>query len=122
MPDWTFEGVVESAIRTTGLSDFGGTEHEEGLRLLVDDYRSRAGLTEVGSKRTRGALTQHRVKRLLIEHGAEVIPSPQSKAAYDETCATIAVPDMAHADKLAAALREMDGIETAYAKPAEELP
>jgi len=29
---------------------------------------------------------------------------------------------MACAHKLAAALREADGIETAYAKPAEELP
>ena len=79
------------------------------------------------AKRTRGehaALTHHRVKRLLTEHGAEVISSPESKAATAETAtsATITVPDMARADKLAAALRELDGIETAYAKPAEELP
>jgi hypothetical protein len=69
MPDvaWDFEGVVESAVRTAGLSDFGGTEHEEGLRLLVDDYRSRAGLTEVGSKRTRGALKGLLVARLLSQ-------------------------------------------------------
>ena len=79
------------------------------------------------AKRTRaahGALAHHKVKRLLTEHGATVIPSPESKAATDETAtsATITVPDMARADKLAAALRGMDGIETAYAKPAEELP
>jgi hypothetical protein len=37
-------------------------------------------------------------------------------------CATIVVADMACASKLAAALRGMDGIETAYAKPVEELP
>jgi len=67
-------------------------------------------------------LTQQKVKRLLTEHGAEIIPTRESKAATPETSATISVPDMACADKLAAALREMDGIETAYAKPAEELP
>src|SRR5215217_4205102 len=64
---WDFEGVVESAIRTTGLSDFGGAEHEEGLRVLVDDYRSRAGLTEVGSKRSRGALKGLLVARLVSQ-------------------------------------------------------
>ena len=69
-----------------------------------------------------GALTHHKVKRLLTEHGAEVISSQESKDAAREASATISVPDMARADKLAAALREMDGIETAYAKPAEELP
>ena len=77
--------------------------------------------------RTRGehaALTHHTVQRLLTEHGAEIIHSPESKTATDETstCATIAVPDMARAAKLAAALRDMSGIETAYAKPGEELP
>jgi hypothetical protein len=77
------------------------------------------------AKDTRGkhaALAHHKVKRLLTEHCAEIISSQDSKTATSETSATIAVPDMARADKLAAALREMDGIETAYAKPAEELP
>jgi hypothetical protein len=82
------------------------------------------------ARRTRGArgehaaLRHHKVRELLTEHGAEVIHSTESKAASRETptCATIAVADMACASKLAAALREMDGIETAYAKPGEELP
>ena len=70
-----------------------------------------------------GVLAHDKVKRLLTEHGAQLVPSTESAAASEtSTCATIAVPDMACADKLAAALREMDGIETAYAKPAEELP
>ena len=64
---WDFDGVVESAVRTTGLSDFGGDEHEEGLRVLVEDYRSRAGLTEVGSKRVRGGLKGLLVARLLSQ-------------------------------------------------------
>src|SRR5689334_2233291 len=76
MPDWTFEGVVESAVRTTGLSDFGGTEHEEGLRVLVSDYQSRAGLTEVGSKRTRGALKGLLAARLMSQPAIEVHPQP----------------------------------------------
>jgi hypothetical protein len=70
------------------------------------------------------ALTDHKVKRLLTEHGAEVIHSPEPRSAGSATpmCATIVVADMACASKLAAALRGMDGIETAYAKPVEELP
>ncbi len=81
--------------------------------------------TQKHAKRMGGehaALTDHKVTRLLTEHGAEVISSQESRAATSDTSATISVPDMACADKLAAALREMDGIETAYAKPAEELP
>src|SRR5689334_1943044 len=76
MPDWTFEGVVESAVRTTGLSDFGGTEHEEGLRVLVSDYQARAGLTEVGSKRTRGALKGLLVARLMSQPAIEAHQQP----------------------------------------------
>lgn len=81
------------------------------------------------AKRTHGehaALTHHKVKRLLTEHGAELVTSPDATTATAEpsasASATIAVPDMARADKLAAALREVEGIETAYAKPGEELP
>jgi hypothetical protein len=36
----SFEDIVAAAVRTTGLSDFGGTAHEEGLRVLVDDLAS----------------------------------------------------------------------------------
>ena len=64
---WDFDSVVESAIRTTGLSDFGGVEHEEGLRVLVSDYRERAGLTEAGSRRVRGALKGLLVARLVAQ-------------------------------------------------------
>jgi hypothetical protein len=69
------------------------------------------------------ALAHHRVKQLLKEHGAELLGTEEPTAAGDEIAlATIGVSDMACAQKLAAALREVDGIETAYAKPAEELP
>ena len=81
------------------------------------------------SKRMRGervehpALAHRKVRQLLAEHGAELLGTEQAPLTRDETAsATIAVSDMACAQNLAAALREMDGIETAYAKPAEELP
>ena len=72
----------------------------------------------------RPALTRRDVKRLLSEHEAELIVSPARKTVRDapSESATIAVPDMARANKLAAALRDMEGIEAAYAKPGEELP
>jgi uncharacterized protein YbjT (DUF2867 family) len=70
------------------------------------------------------ALTGREVKRLLAEHEAELIVSPVRETARgaSSASATIAVPDMARADKLAAALRDMEGIVAAYAKPGEELP
>ena len=76
---------------------------------------------------TRGAkpaLTRREAKRLLAEHEAELLVSPRRKTApgAPSVSATIAVPDMARADKLAAALRDMEGIVAAYAKPGEELP
>jgi hypothetical protein len=36
--------------------------------------------------------------------------------------ATVQVPDMERATRLAAAVRDLEGVETAYAKPGEELP
>ena len=75
-------------------------------------------------ERGHAALADESLKRLLAKYGAEVVHSPDSKEIDDESpqSATIACRDMACADKLATALREMDGIETAYAKPGEELP
>ena len=79
--------------------------------------------------RTRGgrdehpALVHRKVRQLLTEHGAEVLGTQEPTSAGDGMAtAMIAVRDMACAHKLAAALREADGIESAYAKPAEELP
>ena len=46
----SYEDIVAAAVRTTGLSDFGGTSHEEGLRVLVEDMASpEAGLTPRGN-------------------------------------------------------------------------
>ena len=46
----SYEDIVAAAERTTGMSDFGGTAHEEGLRVLVEDLASpEAGLTPRGN-------------------------------------------------------------------------
>lgn len=62
--------------------------------------------------------------RVIAEHDGVLLPAfePDRSAGEPSESATIAVPDMGRADQLAAALREIDGIETAYAKPGEELP
>ncbi|GAB3247479.1 sulfotransferase family protein [Nocardioides dilutus] len=46
----SYEDIAAAAVRTTGMSDFGGTAHEEGLRVLVEDLASPdAGLTPRGN-------------------------------------------------------------------------
>ena len=46
----SYEDIVAAAVRTVGMDDFGGTAHEEGLRVLVEDLSSpEAGLTGRGN-------------------------------------------------------------------------
>jgi len=46
----SYDDIVAAAQRTTGLSDFGGTDHEPGLRTLAEDLASpEAGLTPLGN-------------------------------------------------------------------------
>jgi len=64
----SYDDIAAAASRTTGLTDFGGTAHEEGLRLLVDDLASpEAGLTPVGNYFHRGQVKSALVGRLLTE-------------------------------------------------------
>ncbi|WP_110206913.1 sulfotransferase family protein [Nocardioides daejeonensis] len=66
----TYDDIAAAAVRTTGLSDFGGTEHEAGLRLLVDDLNApTAGLTGVGNYMQRAQVKSALVGRLLSQHG-----------------------------------------------------
>jgi len=63
------------------------------------------------------------LRKILAEHDAVVLPS--SVSADDDDAfpyTTIQVPDMERANSLATALRAVDGVESAYAKPGEELP
>ncbi|MFS3127374.1 sulfotransferase family protein [Nocardioides sp. Bht2] len=66
----SFDDIAAAAVRTTGLTDFGGTEHEEGLRLLVDDLNAEtAGLTGVGNYMQRSQVKSALVGRLLSQQG-----------------------------------------------------
>jgi hypothetical protein len=64
----SYDDIAAAAVRTTGLTDFGGSAHEEGLRLLVDDLASpEAGLTPVGNYFHRAQVKSALVGRLLTE-------------------------------------------------------
>ncbi len=64
----SYDDIAAAAVRTTGLADFGGTAHEEGLRLLVDDLASpEAGLTGEGNYFQRSQVKSALVGRLLTQ-------------------------------------------------------
>src|SRR4051795_1166717 len=64
----SYEDIVDAAQRTTGMSDFGGTAHEEGLRILVEDLNSpEAGLTGKGNYFQRSEVKSALVGRLLTQ-------------------------------------------------------
>ena len=64
----TYEDIAAAAMRTTGLDDFGGTAHEEGLRVLVEDLGSpEAGLTPRGNYFQRSEVKSALVGRLLTQ-------------------------------------------------------
>ena len=71
-------------------------------------------------RRARDCLARRDVERLLREHHAQALP----ETAGDDplTPLTIAIADMSRAERLAAALRALEGVAAAYAKPGEELP
>jgi hypothetical protein len=64
----SYEDIVAAAARTTGLSDLGGSAHEEGLRVLVEDLASpEAGLTPRGNYFQRSEVKSALVGRLLTQ-------------------------------------------------------
>ncbi|MEP9392773.1 sulfotransferase [Gordonia sp. VNK1] len=63
----TVDDLHESAIRATGLDDFGDGAYREPLQILLDSYAEEAGLTELGSKMFRFFLKGALVARLLSE-------------------------------------------------------
>jgi hypothetical protein len=71
----SFEDIRAAAVRTTGMDDFGGTEHEEGLRLLCEDLAKNGGLTPEGNYMQRTFIKSALVGRLLSEHGFKEHPS-----------------------------------------------
>jgi hypothetical protein len=71
----SYDDIAEAAVRTTGLDDFGGTEHEEGLRLLCEDLVEHGGLTPEGNYLQRAQVKSALVGRLLSQHGFAEHPS-----------------------------------------------
>ena len=64
----SYDDIAAAAMRTTGLDDFGGTAHEEGLRVLVEDLASpEAGLTPRGNYFQRSEVKSALVGRLLTQ-------------------------------------------------------
>jgi len=64
----SYEDIVAAAERTTGMTDLGGTGHEEGLRILVEDLNSpEAGLTGKGNYFQRSEVKSALVGRLLTQ-------------------------------------------------------
>jgi hypothetical protein len=84
----------------------------QSARRLADELAGRAA-TSAASRKLRGVVDAH---------NGVVLPSTTPAEHGDSVFTTVQVPDMDRANKLATALREMPGIEAAYAKPAEELP
>ena len=70
----SYDDIAAAAVRATGLSDLGGTEHEEGLRILVDDYIGQAGLTRAGNARMRASVRGLLVAKLMAEAGFAAHP------------------------------------------------
>ncbi len=71
----SYDDIAAAAMRTTGLDDFGGTEHEEGLRLLCEDLVEHADLTPEGNYMQRAQVKSALVGRLLAQHGFAQHPS-----------------------------------------------
>jgi hypothetical protein len=102
----SYDDIVAAAERTTGMSDFGGTAHEEGLRVLVEDLNSaEAGLTGRGNYFQRSEVKSALVGRLLTqaqfnarpEHAAVPIERPIFVMGLPRT-GTTALHRLLHAD------------------------
>jgi hypothetical protein len=65
----TVEDLHASAIKLTGLTDFGDDEYREGLGVLLDSYAQDEALTELGRRVKRSELRGALVARLLSEAG-----------------------------------------------------
>ena len=108
----SYDDIVAAAQRTTGMTDFGGDGHEEGLRLLVEDLSSpEAGLTPRGNYFQRSEVKSALVGRLLTqaqfnarpEHADVVIERPIFLMGLPRT-GTTALHRYLHADPAAQGL------------------
>ena len=84
------------------------------------EYEGARGKPEEG--KTAAPPVTARVKRLVADHDGQLSLTPSEPGTSPPSMAMITVPDMDRANALANALRDLDGVETAYSKPGEELP
>lgn len=70
----TVDDLHESAMRATGLDDFGDDGYRDALGVLLDSYARDAGLTPLGSKMFRYFLKSALVARLLSERAWRTTP------------------------------------------------
>lgn len=71
----SLEDITAAAVRSTGLSDFGDDDHEEGLTVLLEDYASASGLTGIGNYRMRGMVKGLLVAKLMARQGFAANPT-----------------------------------------------
>lgn len=64
----SFADIAAAAARSTGLSDFGGTSHEEGFGILCDDMAASMDLTGVGNYMYRQMIKSALTARLIAEN------------------------------------------------------
>ncbi|MGN6678368.1 MAG: sulfotransferase, partial [Streptosporangiaceae bacterium] len=65
----TVADLHASAIRLTGLEDFGADDYTDGLAVLLESYARDENLTPLGSKMSRVFLRGSLVARLISEAG-----------------------------------------------------
>jgi hypothetical protein len=70
----TVEELHASAMKITGLSDFGSTEYLEALTVLMDSYARDEQLTPLGNKVKRAELRSALVARLFTEEALKQNP------------------------------------------------
>ncbi|MBB3045232.1 sulfotransferase family protein [Nocardioides soli] len=108
----SYDDIVAAAVRTTGMDDFGSGEHEDGLRVLVDDLSSpEAGLTPRGNYFQRSEVKSALVGVLLTqaqfaahpEHRDVPIERPIFVTGLPRT-GTTALHRLLHADPMAQGL------------------
>ncbi len=71
----TVADVHNSAMKITGLSDFGGTEYLEALEVLMDSYARDEKLTPFGNKAKRAEIRSALVARLFTEQAFKDYPA-----------------------------------------------
>lgn len=76
----SLEDITAAAVRSTGLTDFGDTGHEEGLEVLLEDYATVSGLTGVGNYRMRGMVKGLLVAKLMAQQGLAANPGSKDVA------------------------------------------